>query len=109
LKLYLDFINLFVLLLRVFGSRDKLARSSARRTVSGEGPRQTPWASEVVVQAWAKPWVVDCRSVGNGASALNTLPVVHSAWTSFCFPKMIDFSYTLCRNLAALPQRYPTE
>jgi hypothetical protein len=57
--------------------------------------RQTLGASQVVVQAWAKPWVVDCRSVGNGASALNTLHVVRSAWTSFCFPKMIDFSDTL--------------
>jgi len=35
--------------------------------------RQTPWAGQVHARAWAKPWVVDCRPVGNGASALKYL------------------------------------
>src|SRR5262249_14629421 len=35
--------------------------------------RQTPWAGQVDARAWAKSWVVDCRSVGNGASALKYL------------------------------------
>jgi hypothetical protein len=37
------------------------------------GLRQTPWASQVKSHAWAKPWVVDCRPVGSGASALKYL------------------------------------
>src|SRR5215207_10146340 len=37
------------------------------------GLRQTPWAGQVDARAWAKSWVVDCRSVGNGASALKYL------------------------------------
>jgi hypothetical protein len=37
------------------------------------GVRQTPWAGQVNARAWAKPWVVDCRSVGSGASALKYL------------------------------------
>jgi putative transposase/transposase-like zinc-binding protein len=35
--------------------------------------RQTPWASQVDARAWAKSWVVDCRPVGSGASALKYL------------------------------------
>ena len=35
--------------------------------------RQTPWAGQVHARAWAKPWVVDCRPVGSGASALQYL------------------------------------
>jgi len=35
--------------------------------------RQTPWASQVDTRAWAKSWVVDCRAVGSGASALKYL------------------------------------
>jgi hypothetical protein len=37
------------------------------------GLRQTPWAGQVNARAWAKSWVVDCRPVGNGASALKYL------------------------------------
>jgi len=37
------------------------------------GLRQTPWAGQVDARAWAKPWVVDCRPVGSGASALKYL------------------------------------
>jgi Putative transposase/Transposase zinc-binding domain len=35
--------------------------------------RQTPWASQVDARVWAKSWVVDCRPVGSGASALKYL------------------------------------
>jgi hypothetical protein len=35
--------------------------------------RQTPWAGQVDAQVWAKSWVVDCRPVGSGASALKYL------------------------------------
>ncbi len=35
--------------------------------------RQTPWAGQVDARVWAKSWVVDCRPVGNGASALKYL------------------------------------
>jgi hypothetical protein len=34
---------------------------------------QTPWASQVDARAWAKSWVVDCRPVGSGLSALKYL------------------------------------
>jgi hypothetical protein len=34
---------------------------------------QTPWADQVNARAWAKSWVVDCRPVGSGASALKYL------------------------------------
>jgi Putative transposase/Transposase zinc-binding domain len=34
---------------------------------------QTAWACQVDARAWAKAWVVDCRPVGNGASALKYL------------------------------------
>jgi hypothetical protein len=34
---------------------------------------QTPWVDQVHARAWAKPWVVDCRPVGSGASALKYL------------------------------------
>ena len=37
------------------------------------GLRQTPWAGQIHACAWAKPWVVDCRPVGNGTSALKYL------------------------------------
>jgi hypothetical protein len=37
------------------------------------GLGQTPWASQVDARAWAKSWVVDCRPVGSGASALKYL------------------------------------
>jgi hypothetical protein len=37
------------------------------------GLRLTPWAGQVNVRAWAKSWVVDCRPVGSGASALKYL------------------------------------
>jgi hypothetical protein len=37
------------------------------------GLRQTPWAGQIDARAWAKPWVVDCRPVGCGASALKYL------------------------------------
>jgi hypothetical protein len=37
------------------------------------GLRQTPWAGQVDARAWAKSWVVDCRPVGTGASALKYL------------------------------------
>jgi hypothetical protein len=37
------------------------------------GLGQTPWAGQVDARAWAKSWVVDCRPVGNGASALKYL------------------------------------
>jgi hypothetical protein len=37
------------------------------------GLRQTQWAGQVNARAWAKPWVVDCRPVGSGASALKYL------------------------------------
>jgi Putative transposase/Transposase zinc-binding domain len=37
------------------------------------GLRQTPWASQVNARAWGKSWVVDCRPVGSGASALKYL------------------------------------
>jgi hypothetical protein len=37
------------------------------------GLRQAPWAGQVNARAWAKPWVVDCRPVGDGASALKYL------------------------------------
>jgi hypothetical protein len=46
----------------------KLFRAKFRAAV-----RQTPWASQVDARAWAKPWVVDCRPVGSGASALKYL------------------------------------
>jgi hypothetical protein len=35
--------------------------------------RQTAWAGPVDARAWAKSWVVDCRPVGSGASALKYL------------------------------------
>jgi len=35
--------------------------------------RQTPWAGQVDARAWAKSWVVDCRPVGSGVSALKYL------------------------------------
>jgi Putative transposase/Transposase zinc-binding domain len=35
--------------------------------------RQTAWAGQVDARVWAKPWIVDCRSVGSGASALKYL------------------------------------
>jgi putative transposase len=37
------------------------------------GVRQTPWATQVDTRVWAKSWVVDCRPVGSGASALKYL------------------------------------
>lgn len=37
------------------------------------GLRQTPWANQVDARVWAKSWVVDCRPVGSGASALKYL------------------------------------
>ena len=37
------------------------------------GLGQTPWAGQVDARAWAKSWVVDCRPVGSGASALKYL------------------------------------
>jgi hypothetical protein len=37
------------------------------------GLRQTPWAGQVDARAWAKSWVVDCRPVGSGLSALKYL------------------------------------
>ncbi len=37
------------------------------------GLRQTPWAGQVDAHAWAKSWLVDCRPVGSGASALKYL------------------------------------
>jgi hypothetical protein len=35
--------------------------------------RQMAWVGQVDACIWAKPWVVDCRSVGSGASALKYL------------------------------------
>jgi Putative transposase/Transposase zinc-binding domain len=35
--------------------------------------RQMVWAGQVDARVWAKSWVVDCRPVGNGASALKYL------------------------------------
>jgi hypothetical protein len=35
--------------------------------------RQMVWAGQVDAGVWAKSWVVDCRPVGNGASALKYL------------------------------------
>jgi hypothetical protein len=37
------------------------------------GLGQTPWAGQVDARSWAKSWVVDCRPVGSGASALKYL------------------------------------
>ena len=37
------------------------------------GLRQRAWVGQVNARAWAKPWVVDCRPVGSGASALKYL------------------------------------
>ena len=37
------------------------------------GLRQTPGADKVDARVWAKSWVVDCRPVGSGASALKYL------------------------------------
>jgi Putative transposase/Transposase zinc-binding domain len=37
------------------------------------GLRQTPGADKVNARAWAKSWVVDCRPVGSGVSALKYL------------------------------------
>jgi Putative transposase/Transposase zinc-binding domain len=37
------------------------------------GLGQTPWAGQVDARVWAKSWVVDCRPVGNGATALKYL------------------------------------
>ena len=34
---------------------------------------QTAWVGQVNARAWAKPWVVDCRPVGSGVSALKYL------------------------------------
>ena len=38
-----------------------------------EGMRQTAWVGQVNARAWAKSWVVDCRPVGSGTSALKYL------------------------------------
>jgi hypothetical protein len=46
----------------------KLFRAKVRAAIC-----QTPWAGQVNARAWAKSWVVDCRPVGNGASALKYL------------------------------------
>jgi hypothetical protein len=35
--------------------------------------RRMPWAGQVNVRAWTKSWVVDCRPVGSGMSALKYL------------------------------------
>jgi hypothetical protein len=35
--------------------------------------RQTPWAGQVDARAWTKSWLVDCRPVGTGTSALKYL------------------------------------
>jgi hypothetical protein len=35
--------------------------------------RQTAWAGQVDARVWAKSWVVDCRAVGSGVSALKYL------------------------------------
>src|SRR5215212_6480414 len=35
--------------------------------------RQTPWEGQIDTRAWAKSWVVDCRPVGSGMSALKYL------------------------------------
>jgi hypothetical protein len=35
--------------------------------------RQTAWAGQVDARAWAKSWVVDCRPIGSGVSALKYL------------------------------------
>ena len=35
--------------------------------------RQTPWAGQIDARVWAKSWVVDCRAVGSGMSALKYL------------------------------------
>jgi hypothetical protein len=35
--------------------------------------RQTPWAGQLDARVWAKSWMVDCRPVGSGASALKYL------------------------------------
>jgi hypothetical protein len=37
------------------------------------GLRQMAWAGQVDVRTWVKSWVVDCRPVGSGASALKYL------------------------------------
>jgi Putative transposase len=37
------------------------------------GLRQTPCANQVDTRVWAKSWVVDCRPVGSGTSALKYL------------------------------------
>jgi hypothetical protein len=37
------------------------------------GLAQTPWLREVDGRAWKQPWVVDCRPVGSGATALKYL------------------------------------
>src|SRR6478672_10769074 len=37
------------------------------------GLAQTPWAGQVDARVWAKSWVVDCRPVGSGLSALKYL------------------------------------
>jgi hypothetical protein len=37
------------------------------------GLGQTPWAGQIDARAWAKPWVVDCRPVGDGTGALKYL------------------------------------
>jgi Putative transposase/Transposase zinc-binding domain len=37
------------------------------------GLAKTPWSSQVKARAWKQSWVVDCRPVGSGASALKYL------------------------------------
>ena len=46
----------------------KLFRAKVRAAIC-----QTPWAGQVNARVWAKSWVVDCRPVGSGASALKYL------------------------------------
>jgi hypothetical protein len=43
------------------------------RAKLGAALRQMVWAGQVDARVWAKSWVVDCRPVGNGASALKYL------------------------------------
>src|SRR5919206_237362 len=37
------------------------------------GVRQTPWTGQIDARVWDKSWVVDCRPVGSGLSALKYL------------------------------------
>jgi hypothetical protein len=55
-------------LLRALSVQGEVFRAKFRAAV-----RQTPWAGRVDARAWAKSWVVDCRPVGSGASALKYL------------------------------------